>query len=132
VEEFGGSSLSVIASFDMRRKKACLGAVIQHTLCDYEMTRFRKTILSVLFGLFAACLIFSFVIYVYFDSTLPSVPDQQAGLTFKMDIGHGFIRYGSERQLRVLEADKNTVFPLSFIPFLLAGALGLKWIGVRR
>jgi hypothetical protein len=88
----------------------------------------------VFFGLFAACLIFSFVVYVYFDSTLPSVPDQQAGLTFKMDIGHGFIRYGSEKEFRVLEASKNSIFPLSFIPFLLACALALKWksAGIRR
>jgi len=96
------------------------------------MVKFRKTIIGVLFGLFGACLIFSFVLYVYFDSTLPIAPDQRAGLIHKMDIGHGFIRYGSEKQFQVLETDENTIFPLSFIPFLLGFALVLKWTDVRR
>jgi len=102
--------------------------------CGLNMVKFRKTVLSVLFGLFAACLIFSFGLYLYFYSALPTAPDQQAGRIHKMDIGHGFIRYGSEKQFQVLETDKNTVFPLSFIPFLLAAALGLRWklIGIRR
>jgi hypothetical protein len=86
------------------------------------MVKFRKTVIGALFGLFAACLIFSFVVYVYFDSTLPSVPHQQARLTFKMDIGQGFIRYGSEMQYRMMRAPKNAT-ALGKFPFLLGCAL---------
>ena len=86
------------------------------------MIKFRQTVITVLLGIYVACLLFYFSLYCYFDSALPSAPDQQAGLIHKMDIGHGFIRYGSEMQFRVSEASQN-FFPLSAIPFLLAFAL---------
>ncbi len=97
------------------------------------MAKFHRLILAVLFGVFASCVIFFFSTDLYYAAALANVPDKSKGLVHKLDIGHGFVRYGSETQFRVLMASKNCI-PISGFIFLLGIVLGLKWklIHLRR
>ena len=91
------------------------------------MQKVRKTVLGVLAGSFLVCLAASVFIHLYYYETLPSVPDERAGRTFKMEVNHGFVRYDSGGELRAFHLIQDVVFPLGFLPFLAAAALGLKW-----
>ena len=91
------------------------------------MQKFRKTVLGILVGSFLACLAASVFIHLYYYETLPSAPDEKAGRTLKMEVNHGFVRYGSGGELRAFHLIQDVVFPLGFFPFLAAAALGLKW-----
>jgi hypothetical protein len=91
------------------------------------MQKFRKTVLGILVGSFLACLAATMFIHLYYYETLPSAPDERAGRTFKMEVNHGFVRYGAGGELRTFHLIKDVVFPLGCFPFLAAAALGLKW-----
>jgi hypothetical protein len=69
----------------------------------------------------------SVFIHLYYYETLPSAPDERGGRTFKMEVNHGFVRYGSGGELRAFHLVQDVLFPVGFFPFLAAGALGLKW-----
>ena len=90
------------------------------------MQKFRKTVLGILLGSFLTCLGAVVFIHLYYYSTLPSVPDERAGRTFKMEVNHGSVRYGSGGELRAFRVVEE-VFPFAAFPFLAALVLGLKW-----
>ena len=94
------------------------------------MQTFRKALLAVLFGSCLACVGIFVFIHLYYYSSLPTAPDETAGRTFKMEVNHGFVRYGSGQEFRVFRAIEEA-FPLSAFPFLVALALGVKW-GIFR
>ena len=91
------------------------------------MQKSRKTVLGILLGSFLACIAASVFIHLYYYETLPSAPDERGGRTFKMEVNHGFVRYGSGGEFRVFHLIQDVLFPVGFFPFLAAGALGLKW-----
>jgi hypothetical protein len=91
------------------------------------MQRFRKTVVVVLAGTFLSCVGAAVFIHCYYYSALPSAPDESAGRTFKMEVQHGSIRYGTDGELRTLHLIQDVVFPLGCFPLLAAAALGLKW-----
>ena len=82
--------------------------------------------LGILLGSFLACLGAFVFIHLYYYEMLPSAPDERAGRTFKMEVNHGFVRYGSGGELRAFRVVEE-VFPFGAFPLLAAGVLGLKW-----
>jgi hypothetical protein len=77
------------------------------------MQRFRKTVLGMLVGSFSACLAASVFIHLYYYETLPSVPDERAARTVKMEVNHGFVRYGSGGELRAFHLIQDVLFPVA-------------------
>jgi hypothetical protein len=90
------------------------------------MHSLRKAVVGILLACFAACVAAAIFGHLYFYSTLPSSPDDSAGRTLKMEVNHGFVRYGSAGELRVFRAVEGAL-PLAAFPFLAAVFLGLKW-----
>jgi hypothetical protein len=90
------------------------------------MQKLHKTVLGILLGGFLACLGAFVFIHLYCYSSLPSAPDERAGRTFKMEVNHGFVRYGSSGEVRAFRVIEE-VFPFAAFPFLAAVVLGLKW-----
>ena len=80
------------------------------------MQKLRKTVLGILLGSFLVCLGAFVFIHLYYYETLPSAPDEGAGRTFKMEVNHGFVRYGSGGELRAFRVIEE-VFPLRAFPF---------------
>ncbi len=90
------------------------------------MQKFRKAVLGILLGSTLAFLGAAVFIHLYCYSALPSTPDERLGRTFKLEVNHGFVRYGSVGELRALRGIEDA-FPLAAFPFLTAVVLGLKW-----
>jgi hypothetical protein len=90
------------------------------------MQTLRKTVLGILLGSFAARVAAGIFIHLYYYSTLPSTPDERAGRTFRVQVNHGFVRYGSAGELRAFRVIED-VFPFAGFPFLAAVFLGMKW-----
>jgi len=89
------------------------------------MVILRKTIITLLLIAFAMLLGFYCWIHVSYSSNLPSAPDVKTGRIYRMVVNHGFVCYGSERELRSLRWAENSQ------PFALVFALMAFIIGVR-
>jgi hypothetical protein len=72
------------------------------------MVTLRKTIIIVLFGSFVGWLIFGFWIDLSYASNLPDAPNDKTGRIYRMVVNHGFVRYGTEEDLRLFRWMENT------------------------
>jgi hypothetical protein len=85
------------------------------------MVKLSKTIITLLVSGFAACVVVFGGIHIYYYESLPSTPDEGAGRTSRMVVNHGFVRYGSERELRALRVVEGS---LPIAGFMLFGGRG--------
>ena len=90
------------------------------------MTKLRKTILALLLGGFAFQCLAAIWLQLSYFSSLPKVPDDTAGRICRMIVQHGSVRYGSERELYVLQTVESFQ-PVAILLFLLAVVLGMSW-----
>ena len=90
------------------------------------MVKLRKTIIAVLLGGFLAWVLAAVSIHVYYSESLPKVPDEEAGRTYRLVVNHGSVRYGSERQLQALRLIEGAM-PIPVFMFLAAVMLGLRY-----
>ncbi len=90
------------------------------------MVILRKTIIVLLLAGFATWVLADVWIHVSYSTNLPSVPDEKAGRIHRMLVNHGYVRYGSERELQALSAVENAL-PVAITLFLIAAILGLKF-----
>jgi hypothetical protein len=91
----------------------------------FQIKALPKIIITLLLIGFAALLGFYCWIHVSYSSNLPNAPDVKAGRVYRMVVNHGFVCYGSERELRTLRWAENSQ------PFALVFALMAVIIGVR-
>jgi len=90
------------------------------------MARFRKMVLGALLGLFATCVLFSVSIHLYYYEDLPRHPDEKRGRIHRMVVNHGFVRYGSEKELHALRL-ADDLPPTGVVLLITAIVLGLEW-----
>jgi len=72
------------------------------------MVTLRKTIIIVFFGGFVGWLIFAFWIHLSYASNLPDTPNDKTGRIYRMVVNHGFVRFGTEGELRSFRWMDNT------------------------
>jgi hypothetical protein len=65
-------------------------------------------------------------IHISYCDNLPSAPDERAGRTYQMTVNHGFVRYGTERELRVLKSTE-TLLGIAVILFAMAVLLRVTY-----
>ncbi len=90
------------------------------------MNRFRKTLLGVLLGFFFIFVGAAVFIDQYYFVHLPKAPDETLGLTEKVVVSHGSVRYASLKELRTFQLIQN-IFPCAALSFVAAIGLGMKW-----
>jgi hypothetical protein len=90
------------------------------------MATLRKTLLGVFIGLFVASVLAYISIDIYYYVELPDAPDPSTERTNRMEVSHGSVRYGSERELHALRVVQE-LFPMGAVFFLAALVLGLRW-----
>ena len=86
----------------------------------------RRLILILLLGGFLAWVLFTAWVHISYASNLPEAPDAKAGRVYKMMVNHGFVRYGTERELHTLRWAENS-FAIATAAFFSAVVLGLRW-----
>jgi hypothetical protein len=74
-------------------------------------------------ALLAAWVLASAWLHLSYCANLPSAPDERTGHTFRMIVNHGFVRYGTERQLHAFEAveDASPIVGTVFVFAILIG-----------
>jgi len=55
---------------------------------------------------------------------LPEKPDERTGNVYRMKVNHGFVRYGTERQLHALDAVQESL-PIVGTVFVFAVLIGV-------
>jgi len=90
------------------------------------MVKLSKTIITLLVSGVAAWVFVFAGIHIYYYESLPSVPDEGVGRTSRLVVNHGYVRYGSERELRALRVVEGSL-PMAGFMLLAAGALGLRY-----
>jgi len=90
------------------------------------MVAIRKTIIALLLSGFAAWLVFSVWVHISYASNLPDAPDEKIGRIHKLVVNHGFVRYGTERELHRLLWAQNSQM-IAIVLFLSAFILGIRW-----
>jgi hypothetical protein len=71
------------------------------------MVVLRKVIVVLLIcGLFAWLAFFTWV-HLSYTSKLPDSPNKTTGQTYRMIVNHGFVRYGTKKDLQVLRFAEN-------------------------
>jgi hypothetical protein len=74
-------------------------------------------------------------LHISYASNLPDVPDAKTGRIYRVEVNHGFVRYGSEREIRTLRWVENSQ-PIAFVCFLITLIVGLRYgdlkIGLGR
>lgn len=88
--------------------------------------KLRKTILALLLGVFLSGLIASVCIQVSYSSSLPKTPDEKTGQIYRMVVNHGFVVYGSARELHNFQIVEDSQ-PVAIFSFLFAAILGMSW-----
>jgi hypothetical protein len=86
----------------------------------------RKTIIALVFGGVLTWVVFACWIHVSYASNLPETLDVKSGRIHRMVVNHGFVRYGSERELRRLRwMDNSASFVI--VCFLMAIIIGIRY-----
>ncbi|MES1181047.1 MAG: hypothetical protein ABUL66_04205 [Verrucomicrobiota bacterium] len=62
-------------------------------------------------------------LHVSYSSNLPKMPDEKTGRIYRMVVNHGFVVYGSEREVRVLRNVENFQ-PIAIVCFLIVVTTG--------
>jgi hypothetical protein len=88
--------------------------------------KIRKIFLGLLLGLFGLWVHYAVGIHISYSSYLPRTPDEKSGHIYQMTVNHGFIRYGTEREIQALKMVEDFQ-PIAILSFLLAGVLGMSW-----
>jgi hypothetical protein len=88
--------------------------------------KLRKTVFALLVSGIFAWLIPCVWIQLSYCSKLPEAPDEKTGHTYRMIVNHGFVRYGTERELHILKAADHAQGVAGLL-FLSAVVLGLRW-----
>jgi predicted MPP superfamily phosphohydrolase len=88
------------------------------------MSKFRKIIYALLLGCFAMWVIAFAWFHVSYSSNFPKMPDEKTGRIYRMVVNHGFVVYGSEREVRVLRNVENSQ-PIAIVCFLVVFTVGL-------
>ena len=88
------------------------------------MPKFRKIIYALLLGIFFMQVIAAIWLDISYFSNLPKVPDEKTDRTYQVIVNHGSIRYGSEREVRVLRNVENFQ-PIAIVCFLIGVTVGL-------
>jgi hypothetical protein len=88
--------------------------------------KIRKIFLGFLLGIFGLWVLSAVGIHLSFSSSLPAAPDEKTEHIYRMVVNHGFVRYGSARELHVLQAVEDFQ-PVAILLFLLAAVLGMSW-----
>jgi hypothetical protein len=86
----------------------------------------RKTIVVLLLAGFVARLLFGCWLHISYASNLPEAPDEKTGHIYQMAVNHGFIRYGTERELHILRWTENTL-PIAIAFLVVAAILGVRY-----
>lgn len=89
------------------------------------MAKFRKIIYALLLGSFLMWVIAFAWLHISYASNLPDAPDAKTERIYRVVVNHGFVRYGSEREVRILRWVENSQ-PIAFVCFLIASIVGLK------
>jgi len=85
-----------------------------------------KTIVISLIGGFVAWVLFFCCIHLSYASNLAEVPDGKSGHIYRMVVNHGFVRYGTERELHALRwAENSQIIAIAFL--VVAIILGVKY-----
>jgi len=58
-------------------------------------------------------------------SNLPKVPDKKTGHIYRMVVNHGYVRFGTDRDVRTQQLMKNGL-PIAALLFMSALLLGLR------
>jgi len=85
-----------------------------------NMSKFRKILYALLLGLFSMQIIAAAWLHVSYSSNLPKMPDEKTGRIYRMVVNHGFVVYGSEREVRNLRMVENSQ-PIAIVCFLIVG-----------
>jgi hypothetical protein len=88
------------------------------------MSKFRKVIYALLLGCFLMQLIAAVWLHLSYSSNLPKTPDEKTGRIYRMVVNHGFVVYGSEREVRILRNVENFQ-PIAIMCFLIVMTVGL-------
>ena len=94
------------------------------------MVKFRRAIIAILLAVFAASAVAAIWIDASYWAKLPSAPDEQSGRTYRIVVSHGFVRYGSWRQLWIKKTI-DELSPIAGFVFLAAVLLGLVYGDIR-
>ena len=63
--------------------------------------KIRKIFLGLLLGLFSLEVLAGVGIHLFYYSSLPVSPDEKTGQICRLVVNHGFVRYGTERELHI-------------------------------
>jgi hypothetical protein len=85
-----------------------------------------KAIIIFLLAGFVAWLLFICWLNIFYASNLPEAPDEKTGQIYRMVVNHGFVRYGTERELHALRwAENSRLIAIAF--FAIAAILGMRY-----
>jgi F0F1-type ATP synthase assembly protein I len=90
------------------------------------MKTFQRTLVVLLLIGFSAEVLFIIGVHVFYSSNLPGAPNEAAGRIYKIIVNHGFVRYGTQSDLRVFNWAEN-LFPFGLVLFFCAALLGLRF-----
>lgn len=88
----------------------------------------RRMLIGLLLGVSVLWAVFLAAIHLLYSSRLPSAPDSRTGHIYRMVVNHGYVRFGTDRESRILRVMENGL-PIAGIVFASASLLGL-WLGV--
>jgi hypothetical protein len=88
------------------------------------MAKLVKPALFFAFALLAAWVIFAGWVHLSYAQNLPGEPDERVGRVYRMTINHGYVRYGTEREIHIRRA-VDDFLPIIGTIFALAGLIGL-------
>jgi hypothetical protein len=88
--------------------------------------KIRKMFLGLIFGIFGLSVLSGVGIHLCYYSYLPATPDEKNGHTYRLVVNHGFIRYGTEREIHAFKIIEDFQLVAGLL-FLLAIVLGMRW-----
>jgi len=94
------------------------------------MSKFRKIIYALLLGCCLMWVIAFAWLHISYASNLPDAPDAKTGRIYRVEVNHGFVRYGTEREIRTLRWVENTQ-PFVILCGLITFILGLRYGDIK-
>lgn len=91
----------------------------------------RKTVIILFLSGFAMWLIFFCWVHISYASNLPEAPDENARRVYRMVVNHGFVRYGTEQDIRILRWAQNSQM-IAVACLLIAIVLRLRYDDFKR
>lgn len=94
------------------------------------MVKFSRIMMVIACVVLATSVLAGAWIHLSYCDKLPSTPDERVGRTYRMTVNHGFVRYGSERELLVLKSTE-TFLGIAGMLFAMAVLLRVAYGKVR-